>query len=376
MSTPPLFQDLHSIDVPLANIFLDPNNPRFVDSNWIPVTEADYEKPDIQEAVQRRLVKDFEVEKLRTNMEVNGYLPIDRVIVQEYAKGRYVVLEGNRRICAAKMISDVALDGSQISAEVSASLKKIPCLQYTGTDNQAAWIFQGLRHIVGIVEWSAFNKAKLLVEQMEKEGLNLTSVGRRFGLTSHGAGQWIRGYYAFNQACENSDYINEVDERSYTFFQELFGRSSAPVREWLQWDDEEYKFKNLLNFNEFIGWLYPKDANADGEASSKGDWEKRRLVRRDDLRTLSFLMTESHDHFIQFRNGTDLERSYSAALAKKFEEEAKRNADVVGQVFDAIAICTQALENIPLRAIKDDPTKNKLFEVLLKLEKAIADIKS
>jgi hypothetical protein len=73
MSTPPLFQDLHSIDLPLASIFLDPNNPRFVNSNWIPFQEVDYEKPDVQESVQRRLVKDFEVEKLRMNMEVNGY---------------------------------------------------------------------------------------------------------------------------------------------------------------------------------------------------------------------------------------------------------------------------------------------------------------
>lgn len=89
-----------------------------------------------------------------------------------------------------------------------------------------------------MVEWSAFNKAKLLVEQMEENELSLTQVGKRVGVTSHGAGQWVRGYYAFGQARENSDYINEVDERSYPFFQELFGKTSAPVREWMEWDEE------------------------------------------------------------------------------------------------------------------------------------------
>lgn len=112
MPAPPLIQDLHPIKNPLETIFLDPNNPRFVNSDWTPVPDADIDKHDIQESVQRRLVKDFEVEKLRMNMEVNGYLPIDRVIVREFQHGKFVVLEGNRRICAAKMISNIALDGS------------------------------------------------------------------------------------------------------------------------------------------------------------------------------------------------------------------------------------------------------------------------
>ena len=370
-----LIDDLHSVEIPLDHIFLDPNNPRFVDPEWINVPETDFHKVDVQESVQRRLVKDFEIEKLRMNMEVNGYLPIDRVIVKEISKNQYVVLEGNRRICAAKMIGNLALDGSQVSDEVLQSLKKIPCLQYTGGDEQAAWVFQGLRHIVGIVEWSAFNKAKLLVEQMQEDDLTLSEVGRRFGLTSHGAGQWVRGYYAFEQARENSDYINEVDSRSYPFFQELFGRTSIVVREWMDWDESSYKFKNLLNFNEFIGWLYPKVSDAEGE-STIGDWERRRLVRRDDLRTLSYLISESHDHFIQFRNGAELDRCYSAALAKKFEEESRKITDVLAQVFDVLAACTQALINIPFRALKEDDAKTKLFDALDKLQKAITDIRS
>ena len=134
----------------------------------------------------------------------------------------------------------------------------IPCLEYVGAEADAAWIFQGLRHITGISEWSAYNKARLLVEQMEDEELNLTEAGRRFGLSPFGAGQWVRGYYAFKQAREESDYIHEVDEQAYPYFQELFSRSSAPVREWMEWKESEYKFANSLNFNEFVGWLYPR----------------------------------------------------------------------------------------------------------------------
>ena len=220
-----IYQDLKPIDLTLESIFLDPNNPRFVGTNWKYISDSRIANDSVQEQARARLIDGYAIDKLRMSMEVNGYLPIDRVIVREISRGKFVVLEGNRRICAAKMVSRYSDDGLEISEEVLNSLKHIPCLQYTGSEKDASWVFQGLRHITGVLEWSAYNKAKLLVEQMEEEGINQTEVGKRFGLTAYGAGQWIRGYYAFKQARESSDFINEVDERAYPYFQELFSKS-------------------------------------------------------------------------------------------------------------------------------------------------------
>jgi hypothetical protein len=228
MAIEPIYQELSPISLKLDQLFLDPNNPRFTEADWDHVAETDIHKPDVQDGAQRRLVRDFDVDKLRMSMEVNGFLPIDRSVVRQFSEGKYVVLEGNRRICAAKMISKLAIDGSTVNPKVLESLKDIPCLLYTGTDMDAAWIFQGLRHISGVVEWSAFNKAKLLVEQMEAEELGLTEVGKRFGLTAHGAGQWVRGYRAFNQARESSDYVREVDEKAYPYSKNCSVRAALP----------------------------------------------------------------------------------------------------------------------------------------------------
>ena len=378
MPVSPLYQQLKPVQLPLASIYLDPNNPRFTSADWVYVADGDIDKEDVQETAQRRLVRDFDVDKLRMNMEVNGYLPIDRVIVREFAAGKFVVLEGNRRICAAKMISSVAMDGSAVSRAVLESLAEIPCLQYTGTDRNAAWVFQGLRHIAGVVEWSAFNKAKLLVEQIQEEGLSLTDAGKRFGLSPHGAGQWVRGYYAFKQARESSDYINEVDERSYPYFQELFSRSSAPVREWLRWDESDREFKEQLNFDEFIGWLYPRDTTVEeGESGTtpRGSWDKRRLGRRDDIRLVAYLITDAPEFFVQFRTGASIEKAYSMALAKKYEQEAKKTADPIADMFAAIEACKQALDNAPYKAIRDSDVKAKLDLALRDLQKAIDDLK-
>lgn len=376
MPIAPLTQFLKPISIPLNVIFLDPNNPRFTSASWVYVPDVNIADADVQDAAQRRMVRDFDVEKLRMNIEVNGFLSIDRVIVREFTAGKYVVLEGNRRISAAKLIGDYAIDGTKVNDQVKDSIKEIECLQYTGTDPDAAWVFQGIRHISGVVEWSAYNKAKLLVEQMEKEELQLAEVGKRFGLTPHGAGQWVRGYYAFKQARESSDYISEVDEVSYPFFQEIFSRSSPPIREWLEWDEAAYKFKNLLNFNEFIGWLYPRAQSVDeaGENSGKGNWEKRRLARRDDIRTVAGLLQENPEYFQQFRSGVSLEDAYSMAIAKKLEEKAKLEADPVADLYRAIEVCLNAVNNIPFKAMKNPEIKAQVQSKLAALQIAIGEL--
>lgn len=372
----PLHQSLSSVEIPLNHIFLDPNNPRFTVADWTYIPLDQWDKHDVQEAAQRRLLADFDVEKLRMSMEVNGFLSIDRVIVKKFADDKYVVLEGNRRICAAKLIGAIAMDGSNVSDSVIESLSCISCLQYTGTDEDAAWVFQGLRHISGVVEWSAFNKAKLLVEQMEKDDLSLTEVGKRFGLTPHGAGQWVRGYRAFNQARQSSDYISEVDENSYPYFQELFGRSSAPVREWLGWDESNYEFSNKLNFDEFISWLYPRPSDEERGAAKKGDFGRRRLARRDDLRQLSTVLLNAQELFEQFRSGVELEACYSLMLTRQYEEASKKKADPVSDLFHAVELCVKSIGNIPYKAMMNEDTKVQIIEALDKLEFAISDIKT
>lgn len=375
MNTNALTKELEPVDLKLDWIYLDPNNPRFVGQNWRFVPDAEIAKESVQENTRQVLEQKFSVDKPKMNMEVNGYLPIDRVIVRKFGESKYVVLEGNRRICAAKIISQSTPDDSPIPEDVLDSFRVIPCLKYTGSEEDASWIFQGLRHISGLMDWSSFNKAKLLVEQMEVENLNLTEVGKRFGLTAHGAGQWVRGYYAFKQAREESDFINEIDERSYSYFQELFSRSNLAMRDWLEWNENDMRFKSALNFNEFVSWLYPRPGE-DEEDGSKlcGDWERRILRRVDDIRQVSFLLRSDKESFDKFLHERDLEKVYSETLAKKYEREARESYDVEAEVFKAITECTKAIVDIPHRLLKDSGTKDRLLEALKKLKNAISDL--
>lgn len=365
---------LDAKEVELEKLFLDPNNPRFVGKDWTHIPDKYVSLNENQQTARETLIRTAGIEKLRMNMELNGYLPIDRIVVRSIGDGNYVVLEGNRRICAAKTLAKYTADGAKVDESVQASLTLIPCLEYTGTDENASWIFQGLRHISGIVDWSAYNKARLLVEQMENEGLSLTVVGQRFGLSAFGAGQWVRGYKAFMQASEETDYTSEIDEKIYPYFQELFGRSSIKMREWLGWNEDEYAFKRIDLLNEFISWFYPRDLDNEGdpnEASSVGDWEKRKIGKRDDIRQLSYLIETSPKNFKLFRDRGDVEEAYAQAVIEDAEKNKRKFENAESDLFVAIEECVKAIRNTPVIILKDTAKKEKLDAAIVELSDAI-----
>lgn len=367
---------LTPLDIALEDILLDPNNPRFTGSDWVYVPDESIADPETQERTRKRLIEGFEVDKLRMNMEVNGYLPIDRIVVRSFGDQKYVVLEGNRRICAAQSIGKYTSSGDEVTDEVCDSLKSIPALVYTGEDSpsDAAWIFQGIRHITGLTDWSAYHKAKLLVEQMEKDGLTLTEAGKRFGLTPFGAGQWVRGFKAFRQAKDQTDFGSVIDERVYPYLQEIFGRSSIAVREWLKWNDSKYEFEDVANLNEFVSWFYPSD-DAGTESTSipsdKTAWDRRVIGKRDDIRQLGFLIQESPKEFLAFRQDGDLEAAYSRAQMARYERQTE-DIDFAGNLFRAIEKCTNLIANTPISVLKNEELKEELDRRVTDLKGAIA----
>jgi len=372
-------EQLKSIKLSIEDIYLDPNNPRFVDDSWKTIHDDSIAQENIQSNAQDKMVRLHNVEKLRVNMEVNGYLPIDRIIVRQFKPDKYVVLEGNRRIAAAKQIYSIHKNGAEVSKAVLESLKSIPCLEYTGTDTEAAWIFQGIRHITGIVGWSAYNKAKLLTERFGEGGKNLTDVGKQFGLSRYGAGQWIRGFKAFRQAKDESNYSREIDEQVYPYFQELFGRSNPPLREWLEWNEKEYRFANEQNLDEFLSWLYPKDDPEDGRDIDDllGDWNKRAVSTVQRLRDISYLLRNDTQQFEQFRSDKNLETAVASARVKEAEEKREVERQPAKKLLQTMDDLIKRLGDTPtIRFDKDDELKGELLDKLELLQNAVDDVKN
>lgn len=130
-----LNKELVDAKISLDEIYLDPNNPRFTSLKWDDIPDQQISDASIQAATKRKLEEEFSIYKLVDNIQINGFLPIDRVIVKKFAENKYVVLEGNRRICAAKNIMELYKENpEQVEESVVDSLKEISCLIYTGSE--------------------------------------------------------------------------------------------------------------------------------------------------------------------------------------------------------------------------------------------------
>ncbi len=365
----------------IYKIFLDPQNPRFADEERYEISS---DEDFTSETVQKQLLKintNYAIEELKSSIELNGYLPIDRVIVKRIKEvkpikeeDKYIVLEGNRRITAIKLLLKDHKEGKlHLSKEVLDSLQEIPVLIYKGEDTDAAWLFQGLRHISGIRNWSALNKAKLVAMQIENSDVKVsyTEIGKIFGLSARAAGQYFRAYRAFQQAREHPDFSTLVDARAFPFFHELFGQSCGALRNWLQWDDNSLKFIDMENFETFLAWLYPKDKEDEeyvDEYSGLGNWENRRIPRAIDLRDVSKLVGDGGTPFHNFLNNGDLSKArYMLKEEESYEAGALKNE---------LNRLRTSIVNMPVIAITEEQKAEEFINVLDEIIKSANSAKT
>src|SRR5687768_9541440 len=112
--------------VPLVALLLDPNNPRFHDlPGWQEVPEHLFAVPSVQSTAYQRLegADRLQIHDLRESIKTNGFIPTELIVVRPYHEGKYIVVEGNRRLAAIQGIVANAIDPE--NDEVVQSLQTI-----------------------------------------------------------------------------------------------------------------------------------------------------------------------------------------------------------------------------------------------------------
>ncbi len=99
--------------VSVQHIFLDTENPR-------------HDAIDNEKAIVARLIGHEQVMSLATDIADEGLSPLDRLAVIPHSdqKGRYVAIEGNRRVCAIKLLADPDLAPTQALRKSLVDLKR------------------------------------------------------------------------------------------------------------------------------------------------------------------------------------------------------------------------------------------------------------
>ena len=157
----------HNLSPP--QLLLDPNNYRFHDLPQYKrvANRARYAEEGVQnKALELLSTTDaFDLDGLKDSILTNGYVPIEQIVAVEYAdteeRKRYLIVEGNRRVAAVKILLSDTAGAVDISEAYLHTLQHLPVIEVIGSEDERKdyqRTLMAIRHVAGIKEWGHINK--------------------------------------------------------------------------------------------------------------------------------------------------------------------------------------------------------------------------
>jgi hypothetical protein len=257
--------------VEAARLSFDPRNPRFTpDKN--PGSNADA-------AVIAHMVKSADVAELVDSITASGYIDIEPLIVIGEADA-LIVLEGNRRLAALRIINDPELARAarivvpEISADHLATTQRVSVYRVAVREDARDLI--GFKHINGPQPWDALAKARFAAQWLDAENerraagaddaLTLADITQRMGDKHDTIFRIVTAAYALDQA-EDEQLFSVSDRATKTFsFSHLYtALTYAEIREFVGMDPANRTAEpardpipraHFENFQRLLVWLY------------------------------------------------------------------------------------------------------------------------
>jgi hypothetical protein len=245
---------------------LDDENPRLASAS---------EEPDTQKALLKVLWEEMAVDEVALSIAANGFFQEEPlfVIPKKGAADKYIVVEGNRRLAAVRLLRDPALrryvganDLPAISADARRKLDELPVSIYP--DRKSLWEYFGFRHINGPQPWDAFAKAKYVADVHEGYEVSLKDIARKIGDRHSIVQRLYNGYKVLQQAESRAGFSRDDAYRSRFYFSHLYTAVDYPeFREFLGIKPETEEFKanpvprsRIADLTLLMGWIYGSKA--------------------------------------------------------------------------------------------------------------------
>ena len=243
----------------IKNLYLDPNNYRFIDH---PEYKKVSEDQILDEKVQRRTRGFIEGEKrknisdLVNSFKSNGYVPVEKIQVKDLGENRYLVLEGNRRTTALRALYEDFEDYKDIGKLDPSVFKKIDVEVHEEEDEQTHLLVMELKHIAGNKKWPAINQARFIKDYIIKFSGEYEdaekSARETLGISMQKLRSSLRALGLIEQY-QRSDFGDQFKNDMFSFFEEVI--KSPDIKDWLDWDELDYKALNYVNMERLFNWL-------------------------------------------------------------------------------------------------------------------------
>ena len=241
--------------LPVADLAFDLRNPRL----------AEFDLVDREADIIKVLWDTMDVQELVLSIAASGYFKHEPVIVCR-ERGRNVVIEGNRRLAAVKLLLRPSI-GKELNAKIPEmskdllkSLRQIPALPST---RKGAWRYLGFKHVNGPAKWGSYAKSKYIAEVHRNYGVPLDDIARQIGDTHNTVRRLYRGLMVIEQAERVGAYDRSDRWRGHFAFSHLYeGLQNSGISAFLDLrpasdeDEEPVPANKKDELRELLIWMY------------------------------------------------------------------------------------------------------------------------
>jgi hypothetical protein len=241
----------------VADLDFDHQNPRLAEYGITPETPED--------EILKILWEAMDVRELVQSISASGFFPHEALIVA-HEDGKNIVIEGNRRLAAVKVL--LAGDAGQengwaipeLSLEARTSLESVPTIF---SNREEAWRYLGFKHVNGPAKWSSYAKAAYIASVHKLYGIPLAGIANQIGDRHNTVQRLYRGLMVLEQAERDKVYNREDRFRQRLAFSHLYtGLDYEGIGEFLniapkeQETDSPVPPDKLKELGELCVWLY------------------------------------------------------------------------------------------------------------------------
>jgi hypothetical protein len=177
------------------------------------------------------------IEELALSFARNGYFWEEPLVVvpAQRAQGKFVVVEGNRRLAALKLLLDPSLrrrlkvaDFPSISSERQAELQAVPTVLYESRDQVVPYL--GFRHITGVKTWEPYAKARYVADLIA-QGRPIADIEQTIGDSASTVKKLYQAYVLFKQIIDELGADPKEIRSGFSLLEVLLGQQA--IKEFL-----------------------------------------------------------------------------------------------------------------------------------------------
>ena len=211
--------------VEVSRLLFDDHNFRFSEDS----------RGESQEELLKILIRDVDPFTIAKSLADNGYfIEEPLVVIPKPSSDNYIVVEGNRRLAALKLLLNGHLrslttnpgDWKELADSLKEDISEVPVVEYQNREELTS--FLGYRHIAGILKWDPLAKARFVSNLVESKGkeADFAEIARETGSIRRTIRDNYIAYRILLQASDTFDIDTSKLEKNFSVFYRALGNLS------------------------------------------------------------------------------------------------------------------------------------------------------